>query len=288
VKQNKMRRTFVTFKKMKRVMLYFFITITMLFFLFPFYWIVMTSIQPKDALYAETPNFIPRNASLDNYFNVLGGGKVNIAIALKNSLIVAASVTIICIVFGIFAAYAFARLKFKGSNIVFVALIFAEMLPPVALLIPFYLIFKQLHLVNTLKGLTIMQTSWLLPIVTWILYSYFKTIPSDLEDSARIDGASKVGALMKIIVPVSLPGIVSSGVICFVFSMGEFMGAMAIVNVTRVHTLPLALAQFVTKYSIEYGKITASAVLAVIFPLAFVLIFQRYIIKGLTAGAVKE
>ncbi|MAE08916.1 MAG: hypothetical protein CL661_09180 [Bacteroidetes bacterium] len=272
----------------KKIILYFFLILTMAFFLFPFYWIVLTSIQPKDQLYTPTPNFIPENITIDNYINILGAGKVNIAIALKNSLIVAVSVTVICILFGNFAAYAFARLKFKGSNILFFGLIFAEMLPPVALLIPFYLIFKQVGLTNTLQGLVVMQTSWLLPIVTWILYSYYKTIPKDLEDSARIDGASKIGALMRIIVPISLPGLVSSGVICFVISMGEFMGAMAIVNVTRFHTVPLALAQFVTKYSIEYGKITASAVLAIIFPVAFVLIFQRYIVKGLTEGAVKE
>ena len=236
----------------------------------------------------NSPHISTKNITLDNYINILGAGRVNIAIALKNSLIVAVSVTVICIMFGIFAAYAFARLKFKGSDILFIALIFAEMLPPVALLIPFYLIFKQVGLTNTLQGLVVMQTSWLLPVVTWILYSYFKTIPKDLEDSARIDGASKVGALIRIIVPLSLPGLVSAGVICFVFSMGEFMGAMAIVNVTRLHTLPLALAQFITKYSIEYGKITASAVLTIIFPVAFVLIFQRYIVRGLTAGAVKE
>jgi multiple sugar transport system permease protein len=283
-----MRSKFFTAKLRKKIILYFFLILTMAFFLFPFYWIVMTSIQPKDQLYAPTPNFIPKNVNLEHYKNILGAGKVNIAIALKNSLIVAISVTVVCIVFGNFAAYAFARLRFRGSNALFIALIFAQMLPPVALLIPFYLLFKQVGLTNTLQGLVIMQTSWLLPIVTWILYSYFKTIPKDLEDSARIDGASKVGALIRIIVPVSLPGIVSSGVICFVFSMGEFMGAMALVNVTRFHTLPLALAQFVTKYSIQYGNITASAVLTIIFPVAFVLIFQRYIIRGLTAGAVKE
>ena len=283
-----MKRRLVTQKRAKRILMYFLVILVMLFFLFPFYWIVITSIQPKGQLYLETPNFIPRNVNLQNYYNVLGGGRVNISIALKNSLIVATATTIICVLFGIFSAYAFARLKFKGSNILFVALIFAEMLPPVALLIPFYLIFKQLHLVNTLQGLIIMQTSWLLPIVTWILYSYFKTIPRDLEDSARIDGASKIGALIRIIVPISLPGMVSSAVICFVFSMGEFMGAMAIINVQRVQTMPLALAQFVTKYQIEYGYITASSILAIIFPVLFVLIFQRYIIKGLTAGAVKE
>lgn len=283
-----MKTNFLTAKTRKKILQYFFLIITLAFFLFPFYWIVMTSIQPKDQLYAPTPNFIPKDITLENYVNILGAGRVNIAIALKNSLIVAVSVTVLSILFGIFAAYAFARLKFRGSNTLFFALIFAEMLPPVALLIPFYLIFKQLGLTNTLQGLVIMQTSWLLPIVTWILYSYFKTIPKDLEDSARIDGASKIGALIRIIVPLSLPGLVSAGVICFVFSMGEFMGAMAIVNVTRLHTLPLALAQFVTKYSIEYGKITASAVLTIIFPVAFVLIFQKFVVKGLTAGAVKE
>src|SRR4030042_6851847 len=283
-----MKRRILSLQGAKRLMLYFFVTLTMLFFLFPFYWILITSIQPKGQLYLATPNFIPRNITIDNFISVLGGGKVNIAIALKNSLVVAVATTAVCIIFGIFAAYSFARLKFKGSNVVFIALIFVEMLPPVPLLIPFYLIFKQLSLTNTLQGLIIMQTSWLLPIVTWILYSYFKTIPKDLEDSARIDGASKVGALVKIIVPLSLPGVVSSAVICFVFSMGEFMGAMAIINVQKVQNLQLALAQFVTKYSIEYGNITASAVLTIIFPVIFVLVFQRYIIKGLTAGAVKE
>jgi len=283
-----MNRKLYSRKTLNKIILYFFLTITMMFFLFPFYWIVTTSIQPRGQLYAPTPNFIPKNVNIDNYINILGVGKVNVAVALKNSLIVAVSVTAVCIAFGIFAAYAFARLKFRGSNTIFVALIFAQMLPPVAVLIPFYLIFKQVGLTNTLRGLVIMQTSWLLPIVTWILYSYFKTIPRDLEDSARIDGASKVQALLRIIVPISLPGLVSSGVICFVFSMGEFMGAMAIVNVNRLQTLPLALAQFFTKYSIEYGKITASSVLTVLFPVTFVLIFQRYIVKGLTAGAVKE
>lgn len=274
-------------KSLNRVFLYFCLTITMGFFLFPFYWILITSIQSGTELYQKTPNFIPRSISFENFFSILGGGKVSITGALTNSLIVATATTIICIFLGIFAAYAFSRLKFKGSNVIFVTLIFTEMLPPVALLIPFYLIFKRLHLVNTLTGLVVFYTAWLLPITTWILFSYFKTIPRDLEDAARIDGSSRVGALFRIILPISLPGIVSSGIICFVFSMGEFMGALSLINRQKSQTLPLALAQFVGKYSIEYGKITASAILAALFPVLFVMIFQRFLIKGLTAGAVK-
>ena len=162
------------------------------------------------------------------------------------------------------------------------------MIPPVALLLPFYLLFRILNLVNTLTGLVIFYTSWLLPIVTWILYSYFKTIPKDLEDSARVDGATRIGAIFKIIIPVSFPGVISAGVICFVFSMGEFMGAMSIINREIMQTVPLALARYIGKFTIKYGMITGSGILAVIVPVVFVLVFQRFIVKGLTAGAVKE
>ena len=278
----------VVIKSLNRVLLYFGLIVTMGFFLFPFYWILITSIQPGTELYQKTPNFVPHDFSFENFFRVLGGGKVSITGALANSLIVATTTTIICIFLGVFAAYAFARLKFKGSNIIFVALIFTEVIPPVALLIPFYLIFKRLHLTNTITGLVVFYTAWLLPITTWVLFSYFKTIPKDLEDSARIDGASRVGALFRIVLPLSFPGIISSGIICFVFSMGEFMGALSLINRQESQTLPLALAQFIGKYSIDYGKITASAILAILFPVLFVLIFQRFLIKGLTAGAVKE
>ncbi|MCL5986824.1 MAG: carbohydrate ABC transporter permease [Actinobacteria bacterium] len=218
----------------------------------------------------------------------MGSGKINITIALGNSLRVAIITTILCIILGIFAAYAFARLKFKFANVIFISLIFTQMIPPVSLLLPFYLIFKRFDLVNTLSGLVIFYTAWLLPVATWILYSYYRTIPKELEDSARIDGASRIGALFKIIVPLSLPGIISAGIICFVFSMSEFMGAVALINKSSVQTAPLALFGFISKYTIEFGGITASAVLFVIFPVIFVLLFQRFLIKGLTAGAVKE
>lgn len=260
----------------------------MLFFLFPVYWIIIASLQESDALYTKDITFIPRNITLSNYIDLFTRGKFYIGSAMINSIRVSLVCTVVCLLLAIFSAYAFARLKFKGSTIFFYGLIFTEMLPPISFLIPFYIIFKRAHLLNTWYGLVVGYTAWLLPIVTWVLYGYFKTIPQDLEDSARIDGCTRVGALFRIVLPVSAPGVVASGIICFVFAMGEFLFALTVLTQEKVRTLPIALTGFVTKFSIEYGKITASAVLTFIFPIIFVLIFQRYLVKGLTSGAVKE
>lgn len=283
-------------KRLNRILLYICVILIVFFFMAPFYWIFITSIQPEGQLYQKDQSIIPEQVTLENYKIVLGiggeqvfgSGKYTITSALKNTFVVAAFVTVISIFLGVFTAYAFSRLKFKGSNIIFAAIIFTEMIPPVALLLPFYLLFRALNLTNTLTGLVIFYTAWLLPIVTWILYGYFKTIPRDLEDSARIDGATRIGAIFKIIMPITIPGIISAGVICFVFSMGEFMGAMAIINREAMQTVPLALARYIGKFTIKYGMITASAILAVTVPVLFILLFQRFIVKGLTSGAVKE
>ena len=209
-------------------------------------------------------------------------------LALWNSIKVSGSVTLVCISMGSLTAYAFSRLKFKGSGAAFVGVIVTQMLPPITLLIPIYLLFKTLHLINSLAGLAILIISFNLPVATALLYTYFKSIPGDLEDSARVDGSTRVGAIYRIFIPISWPGIVSTGIIIFIFSMGSFMPALTILTNQELHTLPLALAKFISRSSIGWGPMTASAVIAIIIPIAIVFIFQRYIIKGLTAGAIKE
>jgi len=260
----------------------------MIFFLFPIYWIVITSIQKKESLFVRGLNFIPREITMINYIDLFTKGKFNVMGALFNSLRVASVTAIICILLGVLAAYSFARLKFKGSGKIFYLLIFTEMLPPISFLIPFYLIFSKINLLNTWYGLVIGYTAWLLPIITWILYGYFKSIPRDLEDAARADGCSRIGALFRIVLPVSTPGIVASGIVCFMFSMGEFLFSLTISTSQKAHTLPVELTVFLSKYGVEYGKITATAVITLIIPIILVLFFQRYLIEGLTKGAVKE
>lgn len=274
--------------RLKRIFLYFFVTLSMIFFLFPIYWIVITSIQKKESLFVRGLNFIPREITMINYIDLFTKGKFNVMGALFNSLRVASVTAIICILLGVLAAYSFARLKFKGSGKIFYLLIFTEMLPPISFLIPFYLIFSKINLLNTWYGLVIGYTAWLLPIITWILYGYFKSIPRDLEDAARADGCSRIGALFRIVLPVSTPGIVASGIVCFMFSMGEFLFSLTISTSQKAHTLPVELTVFLSKYGVEYGKITATAVITLIIPIILVLFFQRYLIEGLTKGAVKE
>ncbi|MBM3708358.1 MAG: carbohydrate ABC transporter permease [Actinobacteria bacterium] len=275
------------FIRLKRFFLYFTLTILMGFFMFPVYWIFFTSIQGSN-LFVRNISFIPRSITFSNYLDLFVEGKFYIVTPLINSLRVALLTTIVCLILGIFSSYAFARLRFKGSTTIFYLLIFTEMLPPISFLIPLYILFRRLALINTFGGLMIGYTAWLLPIVTWILYSYFKTIPQDLEDSARIDGCTRVGALFRVVIPVSFPGIAASAVVCFIFSIGEFIFALTVLTQEKVHTLPLALSEFVLKYSVEYGKLAAASIIMFLFPILFALIFQKFLVKGLTAGAVKE
>lgn len=271
----------------KRVLLYFFLTLMMAFFIFPVYWIISSSFQESGALFNQNINFIPRDITISNYVDLFTKGKFYVGNALANSILVSVVCTIACLLVAVLSAYAFARIKFKGATTFFYLLICTEMIPPISLLIPFFIIFMRTGLTNTWYGLVIGYMAWLLPIITWILYSYFKTIPIELEDSARIDGCTRVGALFRVFLPISSPGIVASGIICFIFSMGEFIFALTILTQEKARTLPIALASFVTKFTIDYGRINASAVLTFIFPVLLVLFFQRFLVKGLTSGAVK-
>lgn len=269
--------------KLKRVFLYLTVTLYVVALLFPIYWILATSLQQSDAI-----NFIPKALTLKNYITIFTSDRFNITVPLLNSLRVSLATTMICIILGVLSAYAFARLKFKGSNILFLILIFTEMLPPIALLIPFFLLYQRLNLFNTWYGLVIGYVAWLLPITTWVLYSYFQSIPKDLEEAARADGATRVGALFKVILPVSAPGIIAATVICFMFSMGEFLFAITVATAEKAHTLTVNMNIFITKFQIEYGYLTATTIITLLFPVVLVLILQRFLIDGLTKGAVKE
>ena len=269
--------------KLKRFLLYLIVLIYVVALLFPIYWILVTSLQDGDAIY-----FIPRGFTLANYVTIFTSDRFSIVIPLINSLRVSLATTSVCILLGVLSAYAFARLKFKGSNTLFLVLIFTEMLPPIALLIPFFLLYQRLHLFNTWYGLVIGYVAWLLPITTWVLYSYFQSIPKDLEEAARADGATRVGALFKIILPVSAPGIIAATVICFMFSMGEFLFAITVATAEKAHTLTVNMNIFITKFQIEYGYLSATTIITLLFPVILVLILQRFLIDGLKKGAVKE
>jgi len=275
-------------QRFKRIFLYLWVGGFLTFFLFPFYCILNTSLQCKNSLFTKNVNFYPRDITLENYIPLFTNPELNIIKALLNSLRVSLIVAVVCIILGALGAYAFARLRFKGSKVWFTLLLVTEMLPPISFLIPFFILYSRLHLLNTWYGLVIGYVAWLLPIATWVLYGYFKTIPRDLEEAARIDGCSRVGALLRIIIPVSTPGIISAGIICFMFSMGEFIFAVTTMTQGTSRTLPVEITLFIGKFSLDYGAISATAILALIVPVLLVLFLQKYLVEGLTKGAVKE
>ncbi len=275
-------------QRFKRIFLYLWVGCFLTFFLFPFYWILNTSFQGKNSLFTKDVNFFPRDFTLENYIPLFTHDELNIITALLNSLKVALVASLVCIILGSLGAYAFARLRFKGSKIWFTLLLITEMLPPISFLIPFFIFYSKLHLLNTWYGLVIGYVAWLLPIATWVLYGYFKTIPRDLEDSARIDGCSRVGALLRIVIPVSIPGLISAGIVVFMFSMGEFIFAVTTNTQGKARTLPVEITLFIGKFSLDYGAVSATAILALIVPVLLVLFLQKYLVEGLTKGAVKE
>ena len=201
-------------------------------------------------------------------------------------MIIAFATTLVAMFLGVLAAYALARVKFRGSNIYMGTMMGAQMIPPIAIVIPLYVILRNLDIYDTHLGLILVYLSFVLPLVIWLMRSYFATIPTELEDAARIDGCTRLQALVKIVLPLSGPGLVSVLIFAFIASWNEYLYAFIYTNVDA-KTLPVLIGEFSTKLGLEYLKIAAAGVIASLPPIILALIFQKYLIKGLTAGAVK-
>jgi multiple sugar transport system permease protein len=177
-------------------------------------------------------------------------------------------------------------LRFPAKNLILLLMMGGQMLPPIAIVIPLYVLLRSVKLLDTHIGLILVYQSFILPLVVWLLRSYFASIPSELEDAARIDGSSYVGALFRIVLPLSAPGLVSVAVFAFIASWNEYLYAFIYTNIAA-KTLPVLIGEFSTKLGLEYLRIAAAGVLASLPPVLLAFIFQRYIVQGLTAGAVK-
>ena len=274
----------------RRIFLYAFVLLVLVVTLFPFYWIINMSLQNSIELYDVPPHFVPPHPTLENFISVLfqERGMMRFYQAVFNTLTVALLTMGICVVIGSVTGYALARLRLKFGIYFLFALIGTQMVPPLTDLIPLYVIFSRwLGLVDTKAALVIGYTGWLLPISVWILYGYFQTIPRDLENAARIDGATRLQALLRVVMPLSAPGIAATAILVFISSTNEFLFAMIFASTARSKTIPVALSDMVGKYQIDYGDMTAGAVIAAILPVVLALIFQKYLVRSLTAGGIK-
>lgn len=259
--------------------------------LLPVAWTVEASIAPQRDLISRPMVWWPSHLDLSRYHEIFFGGAGGVGetfrAALWNTVVVAVAVVAISMIVGILGAYAFARLQFPFRRATLMLFLATYMLPQIALLIPLYFILSSLGLLDTQLGLIIVDTSLVIPFTLWILSNYFTTIPAELEEAARIDGTSRVGALFRIILPSAKPGIFAAMMFAFLLAWDEFMYALIFTSSDAAKTLPVAISEFAGRYTTDFGLVAAGGLLAALPPVVIAVIFQRYVVSGMSAGSVK-
>ncbi len=253
--------------------------------LVPVLWIVMLSL--KTPATATDGSFIPHQWTLSNYSDIFNAGLFTSA--LRNSIGIALISTALAVMLACAAAYAIARLDFPGKTIILAVCLGVAMFPQISLVGPLYNLWRQIGLYDTWPGLIIPYMTFALPLSIFVLSAFFREIPWELEQAAQVDGATPFQAFRKVIAPLAMPGIVTTFIIVFIICWNDFVFAISLTSTTRAETVPAAIAQFpgVSQFTVPYGDIAAAAVVVTVPVMVLVLLFQRRIVAGLTAGAVK-
>lgn len=254
------------------------------FFLIPIYWLLITSLKFGRDAFAIPPTWLFFDATLKNFSEVLAQSKTFMFI--KNSIIVTTGTTLLSLVLGVPAGYAIARSKFrfvKNSAYFFLLLL---MLPPVAMLIPFYLIMRDLSLIGTYTSLILLNTVFDAAFVVWMMRSYFADVPMEMEEAALVDGASHFKAFVRVALPLSVPGIIASALYTIIYSWNDFLFALMLTS-PKTKTIPLGILASFSSVEISWGKMAVMSIFAIIPAVIISLFLNRYFVQGLTAGATK-
>lgn len=255
------------------------------FALFPLFWLLKVSVTPTSLLYTEGIRLWPSQASLEHYRFVLTHS--SFPTFFLNSTIVSASTAVIVTIVSSLAGYAMSRFVFRGKYWIVALLLLTQMFPLVMLIAPMFKMLSPLGLTNSLTGLVIVYVAFNVPFATFLMQSFFDGIPKDLEDAAMIDGATRFTAFRQIILPLTLPGIAATLGFVFTAAWSELLFALMLISGNQATTFPVGLLSFVSKFSVDFGQMMAAGVLALIPACLFFLLIQRYLVQGLTAGAVK-
>ncbi|MDQ8734467.1 carbohydrate ABC transporter permease [Paenibacillus sp. LHD-38] len=262
-----------------------YLAIYLLVMVFPLYWIVITSLKPQKDIFSYPLKYWPERFTLDNYIHIFKISKFHIYIG--NSLLVAITSAVIVLVIATLSAYVLARFKFRGHRQIMLAFFATQMLPGFVALAPLYLMMSNMGLINNRISLVLMYTVGLIPFSTIMLRGFFERIPSSLEEAAMIDGCSRWTALVRIIIPVMLPGIASTFIFAFVQNWNELFLAVMFIDNDALKTLPVAMNSFILKFDVDWGAMSAGAVLSIIPTILLFAFAQRFIVEGLTQGAEK-
>jgi multiple sugar transport system permease protein len=278
----------------RRVLVYALAAAVAIWLIAPFVWLFVTSVSYQKHLLTRPLSLVPPEVTFDNYRMILGwvrfhaeGQAAKILPSMWNTLVVAGVVTLLNLVIGTTAGYAYARFRFPLKGFSLYALLFTRMLPTVVLIPAFFLMFRTLGLQNTLTGLVVAYCAFTLPFTIWIMKAYFETIPAELDRSALVDGCNRLQAYYRIVLPVSGPGLVAGGAFTFMLCWNEFLVALVLNTKPGTTTLPPVIAAMNAQINIDYSVIAASGFLGALPAVLLVLVFQKYMVQGLTAGSVK-
>ncbi|MCS7058649.1 MAG: carbohydrate ABC transporter permease [Meiothermus sp.] len=272
---------------LNRVLFYLLVVFVVIYSVFPFYWAVISSFKPSSGLFSPDPSFLPIPFTLEQYRNVFVG--TAFGRNLLNSLIVAGGATLLSLVLGVLAAYALGRLRFPPKNAVLYIVLSMTMFPQIAVLGGFFVLLRQVGLFNTHAGLILSYMLFTLPFTVWVLVGYFRGLPREMEEAAYVDGATPLQTLLRVMLPLTGPGLVTTGLLAFIAAWNEFLFALTFTVSDAVRTVPPAIAFFggATPFEIPWGSIMAASVVVTVPLVILVLVFQQRIVAGLTAGAVK-
>ena len=253
--------------------------------LLPVAWIISLSLKPAAAL--NDQRFLPQTISLEHYRAIFSDAQF--PAALWNSIGIASIATVLSVLLAMFAAYAIVRLRFRGRQLVLAAALSIAMFPPVAVIGPLFELWRNLGLYDTWPGLILPYMTFTLPLAIWTLAAFFREIPWDLDQAARVDGATPLQAFRYVIAPLAAPGVFTAAILVFIFAWNDFLFAVALTSTNAARTVPAAIAFFTgsSRFELPTGSIAAASVVVTLPVTLLVLIFQRRIVAGLTAGAVK-
>ena len=261
------------------------LAVVLVWTLVPFYWMVATSLKKDKEIYGFEATLVPRQPTFDAYRLLFA--KTPFVKFLKNSTVIAVATTALSLVFGCLGAYALARLRFPGRGAIARGLVFTYLVPPSLLFIPLFAVMSTLRLVDTHHGLVLAYLGFTVPFSTWLLMGYFRTVPVELEEAALVDGCSRMGTLVRIILPMALPALAVVAFFAFTQAWNEFLYAQVFVSSTDVRTVTAGISLLIVEDVFFWGPIMGSAVLSTLPPVILYLVFQRWVVKGLTLGGVK-
>jgi len=265
--------------------------VTSIVILAPFAWLLYSSVVGQTDLVSRPMRWVPEHVTLGRYREIFAGGGTSAGAAFRaamvNSVLVGAGTVLVSLTAGVLGGYALARLRFPLRRTTLLSFLVAYMLPPITLIIPMYLLMSRFGLLDTKAGLIVVYCSLATPFALWNMSNFFGSLPAELEDAARVDGCSRLGALVRVILPLSRPGIMATGLYAFLLCWDEFLYSLIFTSTSQAKTIPVAIAEFTGRNAVDFGLIAAGGLLASLPPVVLTIVFQRYLISGLATGAVK-